>query len=118
MTNKLKHGHDGISWVMHHFKQPVGKQYTFGKGTDGLNKWSLKKIYKATNRGFKKYAKSPIESFQATLKAETFYLDGLIRTKTTIIDQTVKIYIKYYYNTLNQLKLNNQSPINYRKLVG
>jgi len=61
---------------------------------------------------------APIESFHATLKAETFYLDGLTRTTTAIVDQTVRDYINYYNNTRIQLKLNNQSPINYRKLVG
>lgn len=61
---------------------------------------------------------APIESFHATLKAETFYLDGLTRTTTVIVDQTVRDYITYYNNTRIQLKLNNQSPINYRKLVG
>jgi len=60
---------------------------------------------------------APIESFHATLKAETFYLEGLTRTTTTIVDQTVRDYITYYNNTRIQLKLNNQSPINYRKLV-
>lgn len=33
---------------------------------------------------------APIESFHATLKAETFYLDGLTRTTTAIVDQTVR----------------------------
>lgn len=61
---------------------------------------------------------APIESFHATLKAETFYLEGLTRTTTAIVDQTVRDYITYYNNTRIQLKLNNQSPINYRKLVG
>lgn len=31
---------------------------------------------------------APIESFHATLKAETFYLDGLTRSTTVIVDQT------------------------------
>ena len=61
---------------------------------------------------------APIESFYATLKSETFYLDGLTRTTTAIIDQTVRDYITYYNNTRIQFKLNNQSPINYRKLAG
>ncbi|WP_419185339.1 IS3 family transposase [Lysinibacillus sphaericus] len=30
----------------------------------------------------------------------------------------VRDYINYYYNTRIQLQLNNQSPINDRKLVG
>ncbi|QTB23046.1 IS3 family transposase [Lysinibacillus sphaericus] len=31
---------------------------------------------------------APIESFHATLKAEMFYLDGLTRATTVIVDQT------------------------------
>lgn len=58
-----------------------------------------------------------IESFHATLKAETFYLEGLTRTTTVIVDQTIREYITYYNNTRIQLKLNNQSPIDYRKRV-
>jgi len=42
-----------------------------------------------------------IESFHATLKSETFYLDGLTRTTKVIVDQTVRErdYINYYNNT-------------------
>ncbi len=61
---------------------------------------------------------APIESFHATLKSETFYLDGLTRTTTAIVEQTVRDYITYYNNTRIQIKLNNQSPIQYRQLVG
>lgn len=57
---------------------------------------------------------APIESFHSTLKSETFYLDGLTRTTTAIVEHTVR---DYNYSRI-QLKLNNQSPINYRKLVG
>ena len=60
---------------------------------------------------------APIKSFRATLKSETFYLGVLTRTTTAIVDQTVRDYITYY-NNRSKLKLNNQSPINYRKLVG
>lgn len=60
---------------------------------------------------------APIESFHATLKAETFYLEGLTRTTTAIVDQTIREYITYYNNTRIQLKLNNQSPSDYRKPV-
>lgn len=60
---------------------------------------------------------APIELFHATLKAETFYLEGLTRTTTAIVDQTIREYITYYNNTRIQLKLNNQSPSDYRKPV-
>lgn len=59
-----------------------------------------------------------IESFHASLKSETFYLDRLTCTTTAIVEQTVRDYISYYNNIRIQTKLNNQSPINYRKLVG
>lgn len=59
-----------------------------------------------------------IESFHASLKSETFYLDGCTRTTTAIVIQTVQEYINYYNNTGIQTKLNNQSPIKYRQLAG
>ena len=60
---------------------------------------------------------APIESFHASLKSETFYLDRLTCTTTAIVEQTVRDYI-YYYNYIRiQTKLNNQSPIEYRQLV-
>lgn len=61
---------------------------------------------------------APIESFHSVLKSETFYLDNLNSTTTAIVEQTVKDYINYYNNTRIQRKLNNQSPVQYRQLVG
>lgn len=60
---------------------------------------------------------APIESFHSTLKSETFYLEGLTRTTTAIVEQTIRDYITYYNSIRIQTKLNNQSPINYRRLV-
>ncbi|WP_375541263.1 IS3 family transposase [Paenibacillus sp. L3-i20] len=60
---------------------------------------------------------APIESFHASLKCETFYLDRLTCTTTAIVMQTVKDYIDYYNRIRIQTKLNNQSPIQYRQLV-
>jgi len=60
---------------------------------------------------------APIESFHASLKCETFYLDHLTCTTTAIVEQTVRDYIYYYNNFRIQTKLNNQSPIEFRKLV-
>ncbi|PEI49295.1 IS3 family transposase [Priestia aryabhattai] len=57
------------------------------------------------------------ESFHSSLKSETFYLDELTYTTTTIVEQTVKNYITYYNNARIQTKLNNQSPVQYRQLV-
>ena len=38
----------------------------------------------------------PSNSFHSTLKFETFYLEGLTRTTTAIVEQTVRDYITYY----------------------
>lgn len=61
---------------------------------------------------------APIESFHSVLKSETFYLDNLKNTTTAIVEQTVKDYINYYNNNQIQTKRNNQSPVQYRQLVG
>ncbi len=60
---------------------------------------------------------APIESFHSTLKSETFYLEGLTQTTTAIVEQNVREYITYYNLIRIQTKLNNQSPIEYRRLV-
>ncbi|MEC3667778.1 IS3 family transposase, partial [Bacillus velezensis] len=51
------------------------------------------------------------------LKSETFYLDRLESTTTTIVEQTVETYIHYYNNIRIQTKLNNQPPVTYRQLA-
>ncbi|MGE7920637.1 IS3 family transposase [Viridibacillus sp. NPDC093762] len=61
---------------------------------------------------------APIKSFHSVLKSETFYLDNLRSTTTAIVVQTVKDYIKYYNYIRIQAKLNNQSPVQYRQLMG
>lgn len=58
-----------------------------------------------------------IESFHSTLKSETFYLENLTCTTTAIVIQTVQEYIHYYNSIRIQAKLNNQSPIEYRRLA-
>ncbi|MEB4855864.1 IS3 family transposase [Priestia megaterium] len=58
-----------------------------------------------------------IESFHSILKSETFYLDELTCTTTAIVEQTVENYITYYNHIRIQTKLNNQSPVQYRKLA-
>ena len=58
-----------------------------------------------------------IEWFHSVLKSETFYLHKWRNlTKDSIID-IVKNYIIFYNETRIQQKLNDQSPVNYRKLV-
>ncbi|MEC3672074.1 IS3 family transposase, partial [Bacillus safensis] len=61
--------------------------------------------------------KASLDSFQSSLPSETFYLNSIDRTTTTIVERTVKEYIYYYNNIRIQTKLNNQSPINYRQLA-
>ncbi|ATF11404.1 IS3 family transposase [Brevibacillus sp. HB1.4B] len=58
---------------------------------------------------------APIESFHSTLKSETFYLEGLTNTTTAIVVQTIRDYITYYNSTRIQTKLNNQSPVEFRR---
>lgn len=60
---------------------------------------------------------APIESFHACLKSETFILERLTRTTTAIVEQTVREYVSYYNSIRIQLKLNNQSPIQFRQLA-
>ncbi len=60
---------------------------------------------------------APIESFHSTLKSETFYLEGLTCTTTAIVEQTVRDYIFYYNSIRIQTKLNNQSPLEFRRLA-
>lgn len=56
-----------------------------------------------------------IESFHASLKSETFYLDGLENESTSIVIQTVVDYISYYNKNRIQQKLDYRSPIEYRQ---
>lgn len=58
-----------------------------------------------------------IESFHSSLKSERFYLHKITRTTTAIVEQIVNDYIYYYNNIRIQLKLNNQSSVEYRQLV-
>ena len=58
-----------------------------------------------------------IEWFHSVFKSETFYLHKWRNlTKDSIID-IVKNYIIFYNETRIQQKLNDQSPVDYRKLV-
>ena len=58
-----------------------------------------------------------IEWFHSVLKSETFHLYKWRNlTKDNIID-IVKNYIIFYNETRIQQKLNDQSPVDYRKLV-
>ena len=58
-----------------------------------------------------------IEWFHSVLKSETFHLYKWRNlTKDSIID-IVKNYIIFFNETRIQQKLNDQSPVEYRKLV-
>lgn len=56
-----------------------------------------------------------IETFHASLKCETFYLERILRRPNQIVIETVQEYINYYNNTRILAKLNHLSPIQYRK---
>lgn len=58
-----------------------------------------------------------IESFHASLKAETFYMDRLTNEPTSIVIEMVKEYITYYNKIRIQQKLGYKSPIEYRRLA-
>lgn len=57
---------------------------------------------------------APIESFHASLKCETFYLNPELKSSTEIVAQTVLQYIQYYNEYRIQEKLGYVSPIQYR----
>ena len=58
-----------------------------------------------------------IEWFHSILKSETFYLHKWRNLTKDIITDIVKNYIIFYNETRIQQKLNDQSPVEYRKLV-
>ena len=58
-----------------------------------------------------------IEWFHSILKSETFYLHKWRNLTKDSITDIVKNYIIFYNETRIQQKLNDQSPVEYRKLV-
>ena len=58
-----------------------------------------------------------IEWFHSVLKSETFYLHKWRNLTRDSITDIVKNYIIFYNETRIQQKLNDQSPVEYRKLV-
>ena len=58
-----------------------------------------------------------IEWFHSVLKSETFYLHNWRNLTKDSITDIVKNYIIFYNETRIQQKLNDQSPVDYRKLV-
>ena len=58
-----------------------------------------------------------IEWFHSVLKSETFYLHKWRNLTKDSITDIVKNYILFYNETRIQQKLNDQSPVEYRKLV-
>ena len=58
-----------------------------------------------------------IEWFHSVLKSETFYLHKWRNLTKDSITDIVKNYIIFYNETRIQQKLNDQSPVDYRKLV-
>ena len=58
-----------------------------------------------------------IEWFHSILKSETFYLHKWRNLTKDSKTEIVKNYIIFYNETRIQQKLNDQSPVEYRKLV-
>ena len=58
-----------------------------------------------------------IEWFHSILKSETFYLHNWRNLTKDSITDIVKNYIIFYNETRIQQRLNDQSPVEYRKLV-
>ena len=58
-----------------------------------------------------------IEWFHSVLKSETFYLHNWRNLTKDSITDIVKNYITFYNEIRIQQRLNDQSPVNYRKLV-
>ena len=58
-----------------------------------------------------------IEWFHSILKSETFYLHKWRNLTKDSITDIVKNYIIFYNETRIQQRLNDQSPVEYRKLV-
>ena len=58
-----------------------------------------------------------IEWFHSVLKSETFYLHHWRNLTKDSITDIVKNDITFYNETRMQQKLNNQSPVQYRKLA-
>ena len=58
-----------------------------------------------------------IEWFHSVLKSETFYLHNWRNLTKDSITDIVKKYITFYNKTRIQQRLNDQSPVDYRKLA-
>ena len=113
---------------VHRLQQPLGKQYSYGKGPfqedldEGIahnNPQAVKEkgVIMSMSRKGMPADNAIIETFHASLKYETFYLEGLLRTTNDLVVQTVQAYINYYNNTRILAKLNHLSPVEYRKKV-
>lgn len=58
-----------------------------------------------------------IEWFDTVLKTETFYFHNRRKYNKDSITNIVKNYITFYNETRIQQRLNDQSPVQYRKLI-
>ena len=58
-----------------------------------------------------------IEWFHSVLKSETIYLHKWRKISEDSLTDIIKNYIIFYNETRIQQKLNDQSPVEYRKLV-
>ena len=107
---------------VHRLQQPLGKQYSYGKGPfqedldEGIahnNPQAVKKkgVIMSMSRKGMPADNAIIETFHASLKCETFYLEGLLRTTNDLVVQTVQSYINYDNHTRILAKLNHLSPV-------
>lgn len=84
---------------------------------DYQNKIKTKGITMSMSRKGTPSDNACIESFHASLKSETFYMDKLTNEPTSIVIEMVKEYITYYNKIRIQQKLGYKSPIEYRRLA-
>ena len=99
-----------------------GHSYTVIRGSVYTSKayyqaCTEKGITRSMSRKGTPAANAYIEWFHFVLKSETFYLHKWRNLTKDSITEIVKNYIIFYNETRIQQRLNDQSPVEYRKLV-
>lgn len=79
------------------------------------SKLKSKKIVQSMSRKGNCLDNAAMESFFGTLKSECFYLQKF--SSIDQLEQAIDEYIDYYNHTRIKVKLNGQSPVNYRILA-
>jgi len=101
LTNCLLHSDQGSVYTSYSYQKEIKRK--------GITMSMSRKGTPADN--------ASIESFHASLKCETFYLDGLKNESSSIVIQIVEDYINYYNENRIQQKLGYKSPIEYREFI-